>query len=56
MDHVHDHAAMVDTSSPVMHNDHPTGTDTLSSGQGFHMMMMAVSISFIILNVKFAYI
>ena len=37
MNHDHDHAAMLETTNQA---NHPT------VGQGLHMMMMAVSISF----------
>ncbi len=46
MTHVHDHADMVSTTTPVMPYDHPIQTNINSSEHGLHMMMMAVSISF----------
>jgi len=46
MNHDHDHAAMVASSTtPLMQHDHPIETSTISSVPGLHMMMMAVSIS-----------
>jgi len=48
MSHVHDHAAMVANSTESIQHDHPIETNTISSVSGLHMMMMAVSISFII--------
>ncbi len=45
MSDVHNHEAMVSTSTPLMHHDHPPQTGITSGGQGLGMMMMAVSIN-----------
>lgn len=53
MDHVHDHAAMVASTTTSMNHDHhlmvnSSGTSPTASGHGVHMkdmMMMAVSVN-----------
>jgi hypothetical protein len=49
MNQDHDHAAMLASSTPSAQHDHPAGTNTVGSGHGLNMMMMAVSINF---NIK----
>jgi hypothetical protein len=57
MNHVHDHAAMVDNTTTLMNHDHhlmdhTSETTAMAGGHGLHMkdmMMMAVSVNF---NIK----